>query len=289
VFYYFSDHLKTASVITDSVGVIKAESDYYPWGGELQFVNNDSNDYKFTGKKRDSETGLDYYGARYYSNGLGRFISADWSSVPVPVPYADLSNPQSLNQYAYVRNNPMSYDDPDGHDCPACPPPTAPNPTAVEVDTALESVQRATAAAEEGAAGVSFSAILTGAALVFVPAHIFAPSVGQSDADERAVIEQASRERARQNGGVDPQAPTPNTPNTQPKPQTPPAPQAAAEHDKNKRRSTKDKHEKVRPGESRPPKFKPFREFEQPKDDKKKDREKPPYHRKDRDKKQEGS
>jgi RHS repeat-associated protein len=73
VFYYFSDHLKTASVITDSVGVIKAESDYYPWGGELQFVNNDSNDYKFTGKKRDVETGLDYFGARYYSNGLGRW------------------------------------------------------------------------------------------------------------------------------------------------------------------------------------------------------------------------
>jgi hypothetical protein len=38
--------------------VIKAESDYYPWGGELKFVDNDSNDYKFTGKKRDSETGL---------------------------------------------------------------------------------------------------------------------------------------------------------------------------------------------------------------------------------------
>jgi len=65
VFYYFSDHLKTASVTTDSAGVIKAESDYYPWGGELQFVNNDTNDYKFTGKKRDTETGLDYFGARY--------------------------------------------------------------------------------------------------------------------------------------------------------------------------------------------------------------------------------
>jgi uncharacterized protein RhaS with RHS repeats len=48
VFYYFSDHLKTSSVITDSAGVIKAESDYYPWGGELQFVANDSNHYKFT-------------------------------------------------------------------------------------------------------------------------------------------------------------------------------------------------------------------------------------------------
>jgi len=72
VFYYFSDHLKTASVITDSAGVIKAESDYYPWGGELQFAANDSNHYKFTGKERDSETGLDYFGARYYGNTIGR-------------------------------------------------------------------------------------------------------------------------------------------------------------------------------------------------------------------------
>ena len=76
VFYYFSDHLKTASVITDSAGNIKSESDFYPWGGELQFVNNDSNHYKFTGKERDSETQLDYFGARYYSNGLGRWVSA---------------------------------------------------------------------------------------------------------------------------------------------------------------------------------------------------------------------
>jgi RHS repeat-associated protein len=115
VFYYFSDHLKTASVITDSAGVIKAESDYYHWGGELQFVNNDSNDYKFTGKKRDLETGLDYFGARYYSNGLGRWVSADWSSTPVPVPYADFSDPQTLNLYSYVRNLPTTKTDLDGH------------------------------------------------------------------------------------------------------------------------------------------------------------------------------
>jgi RHS repeat-associated protein len=116
VAYYFSDHLKTASVITDAAGNIKAESDYYPWGGELQFVNNDSNDYKFTGKKRDTETGLDYFGARYYSNGLGRWVSADWSVTPVPVPYADFYDPQTLNLYQFVGGNPASKADPDGHD-----------------------------------------------------------------------------------------------------------------------------------------------------------------------------
>lgn len=103
-------------MITDSAGVIKAESDYYPWGGELQFVSNDSNDYKFTGKKRDLETGLDYFGARYYSSGLGRWVSADWSGKPVPVPYADFIDPQSLNQYGYVRNLPTTRIDTDGHD-----------------------------------------------------------------------------------------------------------------------------------------------------------------------------
>ncbi|HZI57376.1 MAG TPA: RHS repeat-associated core domain-containing protein, partial [Verrucomicrobiae bacterium] len=116
VFYYFSDHLKTASVITDAAGAIKAESDYYPWGGELQFVNNDTNDYKFTGKKRDTETGLDYFGARYYSNGLGRFITSDWAAKATAVPYAEYSDPQSLNLYTYVRNVPTTRFDADGHD-----------------------------------------------------------------------------------------------------------------------------------------------------------------------------
>src|SRR5579864_4102910 len=115
VSYYFSDHLKTAAVVTDSAGIIKEDEDFYPWGGELQFVNNDSNHYKFTSKERDSETGLDYFGARYYGNWLGRFITPDWAAIPVPVPYADLGDPQSLNQYSYVRNIPTSQADEDGH------------------------------------------------------------------------------------------------------------------------------------------------------------------------------
>jgi RHS repeat-associated protein len=116
VSYYFSDHLKTASVITDAAGNIKSESDYYPWGGELQFLANDSNHYKFTGKERDSETGLDYFGARHYSNGLGRFITPDWAAKATAVPYAEFNDPQTLNLYGYVRNLPTTRFDADGHD-----------------------------------------------------------------------------------------------------------------------------------------------------------------------------
>jgi RHS repeat-associated protein len=68
-----------------------------------------------SGKERDTETGLDYFGARYYASNMGRFMSPDWSSKPSPVPYAELGDPQSLNLYGYVRNNPLSKADADGH------------------------------------------------------------------------------------------------------------------------------------------------------------------------------
>jgi RHS repeat-associated protein len=72
--------------------------------------------YHFTGKERDAESQLDYFGARYYGSALGRFTSPDWSATPQAVPYADLTNPQSLNLYNYMRNNPLTGSDPDGHD-----------------------------------------------------------------------------------------------------------------------------------------------------------------------------
>jgi RHS repeat-associated protein len=83
-------------------------SGQYPSGGDLT-------DKKFTGKERDAETGLDYFGARYFSSSQGRFTTPDWSTMPQPVPYANLDDPQTLNLYAYVRNNPLSRRDLDGH------------------------------------------------------------------------------------------------------------------------------------------------------------------------------
>ncbi len=70
-----------------------------------------------TGKERDAESGNDYFGARYYASSMGRFMSPDWSAKQEPVPYAKLDNPQSLNLYAYLMNNPMTRIDPDGHGC----------------------------------------------------------------------------------------------------------------------------------------------------------------------------
>lgn len=113
--YYFPDHLGSASVITDSSGVVQKEADYYPYGGEIVVSGSDANKYKFTGKERDQESGLDEFGARYFSSNIGRFMIPDWAANPTAVPYANYGNPQSLNLYSYVENNPTTTGDPDGH------------------------------------------------------------------------------------------------------------------------------------------------------------------------------
>jgi len=72
--------------------------------------------HKFTGKERDSESGLDNFGARYDASSMGRFMTPDWAAKPEDVPYASFGNPQSLNLYAYALNNPLKLVDTDGHD-----------------------------------------------------------------------------------------------------------------------------------------------------------------------------
>jgi RHS repeat-associated protein len=73
---------------------------------QLPFFRADS-----TGKERDTETGLDYFLARYYSGAQGRFTTAD----PY-MPSADTRDPQSWNRYVYARNNPLRFIDPNGLD-----------------------------------------------------------------------------------------------------------------------------------------------------------------------------
>src|SRR6266571_3425762 len=118
--YYVEDLLGTSRVITTNTGVVCYDADFYPFGGERPPYTNNcpaTNNYKFEGKERDSETGNDDFGARYYSNRFGRWLSADWSAVPVPVHYANLTNPQTLNLYAMVAADPESFADLDGHGC----------------------------------------------------------------------------------------------------------------------------------------------------------------------------
>ena len=88
-----------------------------PYGDSLNCTGSDVNQLYFTGKERDIESNNDYFGARYYASPMGRFLSPDWASDPSAVPYATYTNPQSLNLYTYMRNNPLSGTDPDGHCC----------------------------------------------------------------------------------------------------------------------------------------------------------------------------
>jgi RHS repeat-associated protein len=123
--YYVEDMLGTSRVLTTNTGVVCYDADFYPYGGErTPYANNcpATNNYKYEGKERDTETGNDDFGARYYSNRFGRWLSADWSAVPAPVPYANLTNPQTLNLYAMVSDDPESFADLDGHECTPMPP-----------------------------------------------------------------------------------------------------------------------------------------------------------------------
>ncbi len=71
VHYYFSDHLGSASAISDASGNVQQRHYYYPYGGFVSSIGSDPNHYKFTGKERDSESGLDMFGARYYGSSNG--------------------------------------------------------------------------------------------------------------------------------------------------------------------------------------------------------------------------
>lgn len=105
--YYHGDHLDTTRAVTDASGYVLERIGYEPFG-DGDSPGAGATRYRYTSKERDAENGLYFYGARYYDPTLGRFISPD----PVAPPIHD---PQSLNRYAYTRNNPISNRDPTGN------------------------------------------------------------------------------------------------------------------------------------------------------------------------------
>ena len=119
--YLSWDHLGSTRMVTDQNGVIQARHDFEPFGLEIPagFASRsgvqgatDNLSAKFTGQERDTDSGLDFFQARYMGNAQGRFTSAD----PIGNFVADAANPQSWNMYSYVQNNPVTLVDPDGLD-----------------------------------------------------------------------------------------------------------------------------------------------------------------------------
>ena len=106
--YYLADHLGTTQVELSSAGQVLWNGEFTPFGTEID-NGTTTNRYKFTGKERDTESGLDYFGARYYGSNMGRFMSPDDGTDQHP------DNPQSWNLYTYGRNNPLVFTDPTGH------------------------------------------------------------------------------------------------------------------------------------------------------------------------------
>jgi RHS repeat-associated protein len=124
IFYYFADQIGTTRTITtgngsgQTPGQLCYDADFTPYGLEIQHTERLQTtacppNYKFTGYERDSETGLDYAFARYYSPRLNRFYSTD----PLG---GSIGSLQSHNAYAYTLNNPLNTVDPSGQW--SCPP-----------------------------------------------------------------------------------------------------------------------------------------------------------------------
>ena len=115
--YAFNDWLGTKRVQITTDGNLANRSTFqsFPFGDGLYPSGSDATEQHFTGKERDTESGNDYFGARYYFSTTGRFLSPDWSAKAEPVPYAKFGDSQSLNLYTYSRNNPLTLVDPDGH------------------------------------------------------------------------------------------------------------------------------------------------------------------------------
>ena len=101
-FFYYPDHLGSTALITNSTGGVVEETTYEPFG---EVYSGGSDRFLYTGKELDVGTGLEYYGARYYDPAkASQFISPD------PI-ISDIYNPQNLNRYSYVLNNPYKYTD----------------------------------------------------------------------------------------------------------------------------------------------------------------------------------
>ena len=104
--FYHTDHLGSTRAITDTGKAIQDRMQFYPFG---DMRTNGQESYAFTGKGKDLKTGHYYYEARHYGINLRKFTQVDTKGPKV-------IDPQNLNKYVYVNNNPIKYNDPSGNE-----------------------------------------------------------------------------------------------------------------------------------------------------------------------------
>jgi RHS repeat-associated protein len=111
VVYYLNDHLGNTHLMTDGEGNVLHEESRYPYG--LAKNVDDGNavmiDYVYTGKELDEETGLVYFGGRYYAPEMGRWVSFD--ALFLENPGRCVESPLECNGYSFVQNNPVNFID----------------------------------------------------------------------------------------------------------------------------------------------------------------------------------
>ena len=111
-YFVHKDHLGSTRLMTNMTGCVVDNLDYLPYGELYSYTPSCSAPdiaLKFTGKERDSESGLDNFGARYMSSQYGRFMSPDPTRLS-----AFFDDPQTWNMYIYAHNNPLAYVDRNG-------------------------------------------------------------------------------------------------------------------------------------------------------------------------------
>lgn len=102
--FYLTDGLMSTVNLTDEAGELKQSYLYDAWGRMRDQSGTSDNPRQYTGHYKDAETGLHYFGARYYDDETGRFLSQD--------PYlGEANNPPSLHRYLYAYANPVRYVD----------------------------------------------------------------------------------------------------------------------------------------------------------------------------------
>jgi RHS repeat-associated protein len=195
--YYHQDHLGSSSVMSDGVGRLVEESANYPFGSPRSgfrprgLVEN----YQFTQKERDGESGLDYFEARFMVGGFGRFNRVD--PLANAVAATVITVPQRLNTYSYGRSNPFRFVDPTG---------------LIDVDLSLDGVfSLASGVVLTGIAVAAAPVLLTGGAVAVTAAVVTSGSLigggaaigyGLARLSGAAVFESGSKESQRFAGRV---------------------------------------------------------------------------------------